>query len=481
MRKGLFVLLTAVLAVAIAMPAMADLIPTNVKISGFYRSKAWLSNFHDGGGGPSLRVAEEEQSNSFVEQRARIKFAFGSENVQAVWQFESDMLWGDTSGALGRNQGGAAGADSIQLETKNVYVWFKVPDTSVNVSVGLQGIGDSYAGLLFSGGAFDAAGIVVKGKLEPVTYRVAWAKMYGDIPNDTHQSNDTDLYIAEAKFAPTKTAQVGANFYFLKDGSGKLAANGTTDSGPKLDPFNGGGPIANAKLNLFIPGVTLNLKTGPASISAFAFYQFGTLESTVGAPDVDVRAYGVDVRGDLKAGPGNVFIEGIYLSGGDDPNAKYEAPITMGDFQAAGVATGPGGMSGFSRTRMWILLPTWDLINVSQCLIGCSGGEYGDSLGNGGRGIWHVAAGYTQKVTEKTKIEANVGYLSATKLYAVGDEFRDKDFGTEVNAGLHYNIMKGLDAGLFGAYVFLGDFVKDDATTTFVDPWSTYARLNYSF
>jgi hypothetical protein len=130
---------------------------------------------------------------------------------------------------------------------------------------------------------------------------------------------------------------------------------------------------------------------------------------------------------------------------------------------------------------MQILLPSWDTINVSQCLIGCSGGEYGDSPGNGGRGIWHIAAGYSQNVTPKVKIEANVGYLAATDLYAVGDEFRDNDFGTEVNAGLHYNIAKGLDVGVFGAYVFLGDFVKDDATTSFEDPWSTYARVNYAF
>jgi hypothetical protein len=471
-------------AVAFALPAMADLIPTNLKVSGFYRSKAWLSNFHDGGGGPSLRVSDEEQTNAYVEQRARVKFAFGNENVQAVWQFESDMLWGDTSGAVGRNQGGAVGADSIQFETKNVYVWFKVPDTSIDVTVGLQAFPDAYAGVIFSGGGTDAAGIAVKGKFEPVTYRVAWAKLFGDIPNDTHQSNDTDLYILEANFAPTKAVKVGANFYFLKDGSGKLAtvpAAGTTDSGPKLDPFNGGGPITDAKLNLYIPGVNATFKAGPATLTGFAFYQFGELESTIGAPDIDIRAYGADLRATMKLGPGNFFVEGLYLSGGDDPADEYEAPITLGDYQAAGVATGPGGYSGFSRTRMQILLPSWDTINVSQCLIGCSGGEYGDSPGNGGRGIWHVAAGYSMNVTPKVKIEANVGYLAATDLYAVGDEFRDNDFGTEVNAGLHYNIAKGLDVGVFGAYVFLGDFVKDDATTSFEDPWSTYARVNYAF
>ena len=93
MRKGWIVLLTAVLVVAFAAPAMADL-----KVTGFYRSKAMLSNFFDGSAGPSLRSSEEEQSNSYVEQRARLKFDVGSESARAVFHFESDMNWGVGSG-----------------------------------------------------------------------------------------------------------------------------------------------------------------------------------------------------------------------------------------------------------------------------------------------------------------------------------------------------------------------------------------------
>ncbi len=478
MRKGLIVLLAVVLAVAFALPAMADLIPSNVKVSGFYRSKAWLANFHDGGGGPSLRESAAEQTNAYVEQRARVKFAFGTENVQAVFYFESDMLWGDTSGVVNRNQGGALGADSIQLETKNVHVWFKIPDTSIQATVGLQPFPDAYAGVLFSGGGSDAAGITIKGKYEPVNYRIAWAKLYGDTSATPHVSDDTDLYILEADFAATKTTKVGLNFYFLKDSSAK--------SVPKIDTSAGagdgvlGGVVTNRKLNLYIPGVDVTFKAGPATVTGFAFYQFGTFESLAGGPDVDVRAFGADLRGTMKVGPGDAFLEGLYLSGGDSTD-KYEAPITLGDFQGGGTGTGPGGYSGFSRTRMQILLPSWDTINVSQCLIGCSGGEYGDSPGNNGRGLWHIAAGYSQKVTEKVKVEANIGYMAATKLLAT-DTYRDKDFGTEINAGLHYNITKGLDVGLFGAYVALGDFVKDPPPAgDFEDPWSTYARINYSF
>ena len=231
MRKGLIVLLVAVVAVAIALPAMADMTPTNLSVSGFYRSKAYLSNFHDGYSKPSIRTGDPqdmEQTNAFVEQRFRVKFAFGTENVQAVWFLESDNIWGDASGSnrlytstgvggtssvgadttgLGaqRNTGGALGADRINTETKNVYVWFKVPDTSLQFTVGLQNQSDAYAGVLYGGADF--AGVFMTGQFEPVKYKLGWAKLY---ENDTRKTDDMTLYVAETNFAPTKEVIGGA-------------------------------------------------------------------------------------------------------------------------------------------------------------------------------------------------------------------------------------------------------------------------------
>jgi hypothetical protein len=474
MRKGLIVLLVVVLAAAFALPAMA----ADVKATGFYRSKAWLSNFHDGSGGPSLRTGEGsdvEQTNAYVEQRARVKFEFGTENVKAVWFLESDMLWGDSSAAVARNQGGALGADSIQIETKNLYLWFKVPDTSLDFTVGLQNQSDDYAGTLWGGADF--AGIFVTGKYEPVKWKIGWAKLY---ENTAQKTDDATLYQANVYFVPTKDLTVGANLYFLQDDTGK---NG--GAGLKINPLDEAvpgptSPNANYKLKLYTPGVNATFKAGPVDLTGFAFYQWGKFEyvGNAGNPDIDVNAYGLDARGDMKVGPGHLFFEGLYFSGGDKSD-KYEAPIGFGDYQGTG--TGPGGNSSYTRTRMQIMLASWDTINVSQCIVGCSGGEYGDSLGLQGRGMWHVAAGYDMSVTPKIKLEANIGYAAAVKLQT-GDTHTDKSIGTELNAGASYNIVKGLDFGLYGAYMWLGDFVKDPApASSFKDPWTTYARINYAF
>ncbi len=403
-----------------------------------------------------------------------MKFDFGTENVKAVWFLESDMLFGDSASTVARNQGGALGADSIQIETKNLYLWFKIPDTSLDFTVGLQNQSDPYAGVLYGGADF--AGIFMTAKFEPMTFKLGWAKLYENLVQKT---DDATLYVVETNFLPGKAFSVGLNFMYLQDDTGANSGVGL-----KLNPFDVAAPgptsaLANRKVDLYTPGLNAALKLGPATIGGFFFYQVGTAESLIpGVADVDINAYGADLRADLKLGPVNLFLEGLYQSGDNDPT-EYNAPIGLGDYQGTG--TGPGGNSSYTRTRMQIMLASWDTINVSQCLVGCSGGVYGDSLGVQGRGLWHVATGANVGIGKRIKLEANVGYAEVVKL-RTNEAFRDKDLGAEVNAGLNYNIAPGLDFGLYGAYMALGDFNKT-AVATFdpEDPWLGYMRFNYAF
>ena len=475
MRKGWIVLLTAILVVAFAAPAMADL-----KVTGFYRAKAMLSDFFDGSGGPSLRSSDAQQTNAYVEQRARLKFDVGTENARAVFHFESDMNWGvgsgnsyvddDTSGGAsdfaavsnGRNGGGALSADTVQLETKELYVWFKIPDTSITAKVGMQSVDDHYAGI-FSNAA-DMTGVFVNGQFEPVKWSLGWAKLYetngGGASGGYDAADDTDFYLASVQFAPSKDMSLGVNFYYLADNSGNNSAGLA-----RLDPFQGlgaAGPLDGYVVDVYMPGVNFAMNLGPAKMSAFGFYQFGTADSWNGT-SIDISSFMLDARVDLKLGPGNLFVEGFYISGGDGTATATTTPSSP-SATTRGATTGPtnsgtGGNSGFGRTNMYFLFGA-DSQNVSQCLIGCSGGELGDSFGNSGRGLWHVAAGYSQKFTEKLQGSVNVGYAAASDTYASDDaEGRDKDIGTEFNARVDYTISKGLTLSLVGAYLIAGDFV----------------------
>jgi hypothetical protein len=493
MRKYLVVLVAVLALVAFTAPpagAAAD-----IKASGFYRAFPTLSNFHDGAGGPSLRdgTFESEQTNAYVAQRFRVKWQFGSENVKATWYLESDMNWGDSAGSTndpaGRNFGGALGGDKVQTETKQINVWFKIPDTSLEATVGLQGIGDSYSGVF--GATNDMAGITIKGKYEPIDYRLVWAKLY---ENDYQYTDDATLYMAEVGFAPTKDSKLGINLYFLQDDTGTSSASASPGArlrpgvpGDVTSPY--GSSFQNTKFDLWMPGIDGSIKAGPVKVSGFFFYQFGTAESTIsGTPDLDVSGFAGSLRGDMAVGPGKAFLQGLYISGDDNgSDSDYDSIITLGDYQAN---ASPGGYSGFTKMHMVMLLPTWNMASISQCFIGCSGGYAGDSLGNGGRGIWIVAAGYSQKFSDMLSGEINTGYMAATELYQLDkDVGRDNPMGAEVNATVTANIQKGLAISLTGAYAWVGDFMRIDDTgdtaipytDTFKDAWTSYFRVNYSY
>jgi hypothetical protein len=326
--------------------------------SGFYRAKAWMSNFRTGGAATAPILDNVMSSNAFVEQRLRLKIASGEENVKAVAFFEIDFgAWGDVAGGskqassdttgLGasRNLGGALGGDRINLETKNVYLWFKLPNTSLDFTVGLQNQSDAYAGLLF--GAADMAGVFVKGKMAPVDYTLGWAKLY---ENATNKSDDLTFYLASAKFAPTKDVKLGLNFYFLQDDTQKIAGTLPTTSGTSTGLGTGAlwGSITSLnKKKIYVPGIDFAVNAGPATVSGFLIYQTGKADFLDPADtDIDIKGFAFDLRGDMNIGPGKAFLEGLYISGGDNVAKEVKSIVTFSDFDAS-----PGGNSAYNRTK----------------------------------------------------------------------------------------------------------------------------------
>jgi hypothetical protein len=473
MRKGFLIIVAVVLAVALAAPAMAD-----TSVNGFVWSKGWLSNYANNGAG-YIQPGKDSPSNAYVEERARFLIKTGNENVKAVYYGEFDMQFGDSAYTTGRNMGGGLEADTTNLETKNLYVWFKVPDTSVDFTVGVQNVLDSYAGVLI--GYADMAGVFANFKLEPVTVRLGWAKFW---ENQIHEADDIDFFIAEAKFSPTKDVKIGANLYFLNDmGGGAKGPTSATTGGiaglygrgaaGTVNPAEFAGVAALRKVRVWIPGVDFSANVGPAKLSGFAFYEFGEAEGTDN--NVDISGYVVDLRADANLGPGKAFLEAIYVSGDDNKTDKdYEGVITGSNYNLAG--------SFYARTGMMILLPSADDINTSYGL------TYDPA--NGGAGMFHVAGGFSMKFMDKLSGAANVGYIQAAKSRArdqgsVYNFAKEKAMGTEINAGVSYNITKGLDFGLRAGYAWLGSAYDTNAAGTATQDndnlWVSFASLKYGF
>jgi hypothetical protein len=468
--------LAVVLVAAMAVPAVADFSTT-----GFVRIKEHVEQNYTGSPGNFILPKEDPNTAAYVEQRQRFSLNWKGENVGAAAVFEIDFgLWGDSAYTVARNQGAGLEADSINLETKNFYVWFNVPNTTAKITAGVQNLTDSFGGMIF--GYADMAGIFVTGT-GPVSYRVGAAKFQERI---TTVDDDVDLYVAEVKFTPVKEAKLGVDFYVIRDASGGTTtfAGGQTNLNTLGRIFQDYGLAAAAftydPATFYYLGVDGAFKAGPVGLSGYAFYNWGKIENVGGTiagiavtGSTDVKAYAVDLRADLDAGPGKLFIEGAYVSGTDTNSDDFESPITASNYALAG---------SFPLTSMdlQILLPNLDDINASAAL------AY--DVQNKGRGIMAVAAGFRMKFGDALSAKFGAGYLADAESPS---NLIDKHSAFEVNANVNYTLAKGLDLGLYGAYAFLSDWESYApgaianslvATTQDADDiWKGYVRLNYAF
>ena len=470
MRKGLIVVLSALLVVAFALPAMADL-----STSGFIRVKARMQQNYNGTGASGLFIlpSKDPATATYVEQRQRFIFDWNMENAGGRAYFEIDFgAWGDSAYTVGRNQGAGLEGDSINLETKNFYLWFKVPNTSLKFQVGLQNQTDSYDGVIF--GVADMAGIFVTGTMEPVSYRLGWAKWQ---EGSTTVDNDVDLYVAEAKFSPTKEAKLGVNFYLIRDASGETAlAGGQTNLNSIFNRLSlaylgvGAPAVVYSPSNFYYVGVDGSVKAGPVAVSGWAFYNFGKIEDpTPGGSDTDLKAFAGSLRGDMDLGPGKFFLAGAYVSGTSDSDSDFKTPITGNQYALA-------GSFPFYKWDLQILWPNGDDINASAAL------AY--DANNYGRGAVTFAAGYKQKFSDMLSGKIGAGYLADAE-NILGSPVK-KHKAIEINANVNYAVVKGIDLGLYGAYAFLTDWEDftssgADLTQDADDVFKVYARLNYGF
>lgn len=481
MRKSFLMVQAVVLVAAMAAPAMADF-----SSYGWMKIKAHTEQNMTGGlsGGGFITPGKDGVVANYVEQRSRFTLNWKSEHVGAVAQFEIDFgAYGDSAYTVGRNQGAGLESDSVNLETKNFYMWFDVPNTNVKVTAGLLNQTDSFGGMIY--GFADMGGLFVTGKVDPLSYKVGAARFQS---NDKTLDDAVDLLVAEAKFAPMKDAKFGVDLYVIRDASG----NKTTFAGGQTNLSNTLGRITTDyglgttaftydPSTFFFLGADGGFKAGPVDLSGFGFYNFGKIKKPVGASavlaidnnsDIDVKAFAFDLRADANLGPTKTFIEGAYVSGTGSGDKDFKSPITASNYAFA---------SSYPLTSMnlQILTPSWDDINA--------GTSVAYDVQNKGRGIMIVAAGSQMNFTDMLSGKVGIGYLTDAKNTVGGLVKKHK--ATEVNANVNYAIVKGMDLGLYGAYVFLSDWEDygrlGNGVANFNQKpdniYKAYARINYAF
>lgn len=415
--KVMAALVTLGLAATVSTPAMA----LENQFSGSFAAYYDLSNYSATGndGDPasvkknSQGLAKDAPTQNYFVQRARLGYtAKVSEDVKMVSKFELDYsFWGNSSYATGRNSGGAIGADSVNFETKNLYVDLNVVK-GLNAKIGMQGYNDSFKGVMFDA---DMAGILLSHDYEKASVTAGYFR-FSDRNNTTIGKNTNDMFALDGKYSVSKETKAGAAYYYIADNQTNTAPTATNDT------------------KVHTVGLNAETTVGPVTLNGFALAQFGDLDAAKKA-----KGYALNLGAKMPLASGTVRSEFLYVAGGKNELyvANYYGYTEGGGFYDA-------EMIMLNRDKNAKTIDTaivYDTNNYSQGLI----------LGS---------IGYDHTFSSKLSGSVNAGFAAVAK--STGPNSSDY-LGTEINCETNYKLTPAVTLGARAGYVFLGDYFKGNS------------------
>jgi len=466
--KKILVILGAAVLTAAAVPAFA----LENEFHGMFRVRGILTNFQSNGlsgttakgAAPTEKqlLSTENRAFTLFEQRARLQYiAKANDDLKLVTHFEIDSTWGDSAYQNARGQGAGIGADTVNLETKNVYIDFKLPSTPVQAKVGLQGFTDAYKGIFLND---DVAGAVATGKFGAATATGAFFRTYDQGGTTALGKKNVDVYVLDGKFGLNKTTTLGASYY--------LASNDINYSGQQTHTL----------------GINAAGKIGVVDLDAFLLYQTG--DELYAPAGRDLSAFAGQVAAKANLGTVTVRGAGLYASGDDNTrNDKTDAyqnifaagvnPAVPGSSNGApGGTFNPGSTSSgqyYSSNMLLLLRSSWNLDSDNNLV---------SSINNGNRGLVGIFLGADARISDKFSASVNIGNVAVDKRdqkVTAKSATTNSNIGSEVNVNLNYLLYTNLTATVQGAYALLGGYTKAGNGTDLQNPYLTALVLTYTF
>ena len=446
MSKYLKTAAAALALVALATPALAD-----SKISGFFRTQFIADNFN----GPPIGTTFDQMTSANkrtatqIDNRFRLMYQNNlNEYVNFVYFAEVDTPWGQ-SGKAAAGQGGTDGADGVNVETKNVYLDFKIPDSIVSARVGIQGVSMGPDGILLID---DMAAARVNLQLSPMANVTAIYSKWRE--NNITEWDDVDFYGATLNLKPSDAlklnldvAYVDANAFTAAFGAGGLDTLAAAAGADQAD--------------IYAVGLGGEAKLGEAKLAGYLAYSGGTLEDdAVGSTDVDLQGMMATVKASAKLGMADAGLRLTWYSADDDANDDEYSGF-IGDLS--------GGVYEFAGENLSIFFADALYNNTNGGRRALVDAAYQ------GHGLIAINGSANMNFTKNCYGKFGAGYFMATEDGAneVGSAKTDKDLGFEVAARVGHKIAEKVDLSLGGAYAFLGDFYKSTAANS-QDPDNVY-------
>jgi len=442
----------AVLAAAGALTAVGatTALAFEHQFSGAFTVYTDNSNFNGSRAGtfgysPELFEKKAPDAN-YIESRARLGYtAKANDDFKFVSMFELDYnYWGNSSYADRRGSGGALGSDSINIETKWLYLDANV-GKNTNVKLGMQGFDDAFKGTFVGA---DMAGLLVTHSYSKATASVGAFRWDDTSTLDFSSNQDNralgrqtrDFLVLDGKYNLSKETKVGAAYYFMKD-------NTVVDS------------------SVHMLGLNFETVAGPLNLNGFVAGQFGEVE----ANQKDLSAYAASIGGNMKAGKGTLRCDLLYATGDDGSNnSKSHAWQSV-----VSTSTRDTDESGYYANEMVILGRDKNAFTIDNAIV--------YTANNKNRGVLFLAAGYDLPFSDKLTGSANLG-AAMTDTNRPGDKNGNQYLGTEINAEVVYSYTQNVTLSARGAYVVLGDFYQGAALNgTPDDPYDFKLLAKYSF
>ena len=420
--KYLKIVVAALAVAALAAPAFAD-----STVSGYYRMQMMTDNLK---GNP----AKDKASESQIDQRLRMMYKNTlNEYVYFVYYAEIDTPWGQPSkGSIGG--GGQAGADGVNVETKNAYLDFKIPNSIFSFRTGIQGFADRFEGTVIND---DWAGVLANLAIAP-TFNTTLGYFKGN-ENDTTKWDDKDLYAVQTNFKLSDSFSLMADGYWLSDNSTNL--NTLPDA-------------TRTKANdLYILGVAANAKMAGMGLNAWLAYQFGTKDYDAAATgDQDYNALGGSAKLTMKAGPAAIGVRATAFSSNDKADKiSWQGGIGVYEFPGENLS----------------------IFFADAYYNNTAGGRHAmtDAVQKG-FGLFALNATADLALPGNLYLKSGAGYFMSLKDKVGADEREAKSLGFELAARVGTKVAEKVDVSLNGAYALVGDFYKAKGSSA--DPDNMY-------
>jgi hypothetical protein len=449
-------------------------------VGGDFRLRSVLSNIAgantEGGGESGGFPGQDGDTKSFFDTRLRLYWDFRPSALLRVhYRMEiGDVRFGggvddgsDLSGnllpAIGPGSGGGVGADGVNVETKNIFLEFRIPAIrGLSFRGGILGYGDRYD---FNILADDFAGLQILYQRGDVSAHFVYLKFF---EGDTRENaDDSDWFGIDGELRLGPSTTVAGTFYFWADRERKELPLG-------FDPFQWwiGSEVTSR----------LSSPLGPVLVNGYAIYNQG--KGFFGRRRGKNHGFNLNLAGDLYLKAGTVGLQIQYISG--EAGSKRDIEVVEGYGAKAEDDIG-AWMSYFNRMyqgpEIISLGPIVDIGDGFSSKWGTGNGffngDYNGRLLVIARSAFPILPGFTLHLVG--------AYDRAAEANVNGDRER----GVEVDLWAQWNILPKLWLRIGGGYYFTGDWWKNnpDASRDGRGPgvpnpdniWQFGTRLQYDF